>query len=296
MLPYHHRYPRSTIDRRKDYSWPGDKRLAFWISTAVEVFGFGAGLGVDPVILNAPPSHRNYAWREYGNRVGIWRLFELYDELKLPTSCVINSLVYDEYPEIFERIRKRGDDIIGHGRSNAERQTGMWEPDEKLMIDEVTNAIRKNEGAPPKGWIGPGVSETGVTLDLLKEVGYRYVLDWPCDDQPIWMDTRAGKILSIPYPMELNDIGQNIQRQHNAREFCDMIVDQFDEMVRKSVDQPLVCAISLHSYIAGQPFRLAPLRSALKHIVEHKHRDRVWITRADAISDYCYAMPAGVIG
>src|SRR5687768_2174379 len=119
MIPRQTRYARSIIEGRPDYSWPGDKRLAFWISTAVEVFGFGAGLGVDPVMPNAPQTHRNYAWRDYGNRVGVWRLFELYDELRLPTSCVINSLVYDEYPEIFERLRQRGDEIVAHGRTNS---------------------------------------------------------------------------------------------------------------------------------------------------------------------------------
>ena len=134
-----------------------------------------------------------------------------------------------------------------------------------------------------------------MTLDLLKEAGYTYVLDWPADDQPIWLNTRSGKILSVPYPLELNDAGQVIHRRHSTREFCDMIVDQFDEMVRQSEDQPLVCSISLHAYLVGQPFRLPPLRAALKHIVEHKHRDRVWFTRAADIADYCYAMEPGII-
>ncbi len=121
------------------------------------------------------------------------------------------------------------------------------------------------------------------------------MLDWPCDDQPIWLNTAGGPILNVPYPIELNDIGQIVQRQHNAREFADMIVDQFDEMIRQCEAQPLVCVVSLHTYIVGQPFRLGPLRRALEHIVGHPQRERVWFTRADAIADFCYALPPGVI-
>ncbi len=295
MLPNQTRYARSVITNRPDYSWPDGKRLAFWIGTNIEVFAYATGVGPDPVNLSTLQTHRNYAWRDYGNRVGVWRLFDLFDEMKLPVSCLVNSYLYDAYPEIFDRIRARGDAIVGHGRTNAEIQRGMWEEDERRLIAQVTETIEHHEGRKPKGWLGPGVTESNVTPDLLKEAGYTYVLDWPCDDQPVWLETRAGKILSVPYPFELNDIGQIVFRHHTAREFCDMMVDQFDEMVRQCVDRPLVCCVSLHSYIAGQPFRLTPLRKALKHIVGHQNRDRIWFTHSDAIADYCCAMQPGII-
>lgn len=295
MLPTQNRYVHSVITRHSDYSWPDGKRLAFWVSMNIEVFAYGTGIGPDPVSLSTLQTHRNYAWRDYGNRVGIWRLFDLFDEMKLPMPCLVNSLLYDAYPEIFERIRMRRDAIVGHGRTNAEIQRGMWEEDECRLIADATAAIEKYEGRRPKGWLSPGVTESSVTLDLLKEAGFTYVCDWPCDDQPVWLETRAGKILSIPCPFELNDIGQVVWRQHTAREFCDMMVDQFDEMVRQCIDQPLVYCVSLHTYIAGQPFRLTPLRKALKHIVEHPQRDRVWYTQSDAIADYCYSLKPGLI-
>ena len=295
MLLGHGRYGYSPITRRQDYCWPGGKRLAFYIATNVEVFAFQSGLGPDPVSLSDVQTHRNYAWRDYGNRVGVWRLFDLYEEFGLPSSCLINSYIYDYHPEIAERIRARGDDVVGHGRTNSERQKTLSEADERRLIAEATETIRKHEGRPPQGWLGPGSVESNVTLDLLAQAGYRYVLDWPCDDQPIWMKTSAGPILAIPYPFELNDIGQLIQRQHTPSEFADMIVDQFDEMLRRSVDQPLVCALSLHTYIVGQPFRIPPLRRALKHIAEHTRKERVWFTRADAISEHCYGIARGII-
>lgn len=295
MLPKQTRYGASAITGRADYSWPEGKRLAFWIAINIETFGFRSGVGPDPVMIGSPQTHRNYAWRDYGNRVGVWQLFDLFDEMGLPTSCLVNSYLYDEYPEIFERIRARGDAIVGHGRTNAEWQNGMWEDDERRLITDATATIESHEGQAPRGWLGPGSVESSVTPDLLKEAGYEYVLDWPCDDQPIWLDTRAGKILSVPYPFELNDIGQIVFRHHTAREFCDMLVDQFDEMVRQSVDRPLVCCVSLHTYIAGQPFRLAPLRKALQHIIEHQDRDRVWFTHSDAIAEHCYSLEPGII-
>jgi peptidoglycan/xylan/chitin deacetylase (PgdA/CDA1 family) len=164
MLPSHGRYAYSPIVKRPDYSWPEGKRLAFYIATNIEVFAFRAGVGPDPTSVTAAQNHRNYAWRDYGNRVGVWRLFDLYEELGLPSSCLVNSYVYDYHPDILERIRARGDDVVGHGRTNAERQTGLWELDEKRLIADATETIRKHEGAPPKGWLGGGSVESSATL------------------------------------------------------------------------------------------------------------------------------------
>lgn len=294
-LPHHNRYDYVPITARKDYSWPGNKRLAFWLATNIEVFAFEAGIGHDATKLGEPQTQRNYAWRDYGNRVGVWRLFDLYDELGISNTCVINSYMYDYHPDILERARLRGDAVVGHGRTNAEKQKGLWEGDERRLIEDVSDAIYKHEGARPKGWLGAGAAETKVTADLLQEADFKYVLDWPCDDQPIWLKTRSGKILSIPYPNEINDAGQLALRQHNMHEFCDMIVDQFDEMVEQSADQPLVCCISLHPYLIGQPFRLRQLRLALKHIANHQKKEQVWYTDSDSISDYCYGMESGII-
>ena len=183
MLPHHRRYQYSPLKTRPDYSWPDKKRLAFWVGTNIEVFAFQAGIGHDPTKLGEPQTQRNFAWRDYGNRIGIWRLFDLYEEFGLHTSCLINSYLYDYCPEICDFIRRRGDEFVGHGRTNAERQKGLWEDDERRLIADVTSTIEKHEGKKPKGWLGAAAAETNVTLDLLKEAGYTYCLDWPCDDQ-----------------------------------------------------------------------------------------------------------------
>ena len=294
-LPGHSRYDYSSINSRKTYSWPGNKRLAFYIALNIEHFAFLTGRGMDPSVRTGQQSTRNWAWRDYGNRIGNWRLFEILDELKLPATVLLNSMVCYEYPDIAEKIKQRGDDVVGHGRTNAETPEGRWEHDEKRMIEECTEVIEKSIGVRPRGWMGPGAIESRVTPDLLKEAGYTHLLDWPVDDQPIWMRTRSGPILSVPYPMELNDAGTLVSRDHTGRHFADMIVDQFEELLEQSEKQPLVFSLSLHGFIVGQPFRLRPLRQAIKHCVNHKHAKDVWFTRALAISDHCHKMAPGII-
>jgi len=294
-LPHHKRYDFLPIHKRKHYSWPGGKRLAFYVAMNIEHFAFQAGLGADPHNRGGPQTSRNYAWRDYGNRIGNWRLFDILDELKLPASILLNSAVCYEYPEIVEKIKARGDDVLGHGRTNAELLRGMWEDDERRVIQECVEVIEKHVGVRPTGWMGAGALESNVTPDLLKEAGFTHLLDWPIDDQPMWMKTRAGPILSVPYPMELNDAGSLALRDHTGRDFADMIVDQFEEMLEQSEQQPLVFSLSLHGFILGQPFRLRPLRQAIKHCAQHKLKDQIWFTRAGEIAKYCFTLDRGIL-
>lgn len=294
-LPTHGRYDYSAITKRADYSWPGGRRLAVHVALNVEYFAFGRGLGHVLGAESPPPSHRDYSWRDYGNRVGFWRLLELLDELKLPGNHLVNSGIFENYPEIPEAIRARGDEFIAHGRTNSERPGLLWEPDEARLISDVTQTIERFQGAPPRGWMGPWMSQSTTTPDLLKEAGYEFMMDWPCDDQPIWMRTRSGPILSVPYPVEINDSPQMLARHHAAEEFARMIVHQFDEMLRQSERQPLVCGIALHTMIVGQPYRLHVLREALQHIVNHPDRHKVWLARPGEIADHIKSLPAGVV-
>ena len=296
MLPTHTRYEYSMIDRRPAYDWPGGKRLAFYIGSNVEYFAFGTGTGSDPAFgAAARQTQRNYAWRDYGHRVGMWRLFDLLEELKLPAAHNMSSLICTHRPDLVERMRARGDEIIGHGRTQSERQGSMWEDDEASMVAEATALIEAAYGRRPYGWMGAGMSHTPVTVDVLQEAGYKFLMDWCCDDQPFWMKARAGRILCVPYPLEVNDSVALLFRQQSARDFADMIVDQFDEMIEQCVDQPLVCTVALHPMTMGQPFRLGLLRNALRHVVNHPKRDRVWFTLPGKIADHCAALPAGIV-
>jgi allantoinase len=293
MLKSHGRYDYSAITRRPDYSWPGGKRLAVFIALNIEHFIFGEGLGSDLAVPMPPPNHRSYAWRDYGNRVGFWRLLELFDELGLPVAMQANTEIYDYAPEIMEAVRQRGDEVVGHGRTNAETQTDMSEAEEAAMLKEVYETITRHEGKPPAGWLGPWLGETYVTPDLLKETGFSYTLDWPCDDQPIWLRTRSGPLLSVPYPLEINDSPAIVFRRNTAADLADMMIDGFDEMRRQSEKQPLVFGISLHTFVMGQSFRIPHLRRALEHITAHA--GEVWFTHPGRIAEHAASLPPGTV-
>jgi len=294
-LKKHGRYDYSPITARPVYDWPDGKRLAVYLALNIEHFSFGEGLGHSPTNPGTQPDVRNYGWRDYGLRVGIWRVFDLLDELGLPACHLMNSAIYDYAPQIPARIRARGDEFVGHGRTNSEQQGDFDENGERALIGEVTEAYRRHEGAGPGGWMGPWISESHFTPDLLKEAGYRYVMDWPCDDQPVWMRTRAGPILSIPYHIEINDSPAQLTRRHTARDFTEMVTGHFEEQLRQSRNQPLVFSLALHTFVVGQPYRLAGLRDILSHIVNHAEAGRVWFTRPREIADHIASLPRGTV-
>jgi peptidoglycan/xylan/chitin deacetylase (PgdA/CDA1 family) len=289
-LPTHGRYDYLPINARPDYHWPGGKRLAVYLALNQEHFAFGEGLGLELVPGSPQPDVLNFSWRDYGNRVGAWRLLELFEEFAMPCAALANSAMYDYAPQLMAAHRARGDEIVGHGRSNSERQGILDETAERRLIAESTARITEEEGAQPDGWLGPWISQSRVTPDLLAEAGYRYLLDWCMDDQPIRLRVRdGGSILAVPYPQELNDIPMIGRRQLDATAFADMIIDNFDEMLRQSAGQPLVMGIALHGYLMGQPYRLKHLRRALAHIAAH--RDALWITTPGAIAAHCLSLP-----
>ncbi|MBX9932095.1 MAG: polysaccharide deacetylase family protein [Methylobacterium sp.] len=283
--PGHGRYGYSALPDRPLYDWPGGKRLAVYLALNLETFDFGSGLGAELAPGGPQPDVLNYAWRDWGNRVGAWRIRDMLDALDMPASVLVNSRLYEDCPSLVEAFRARGDEIVAHGRTNAERQGVLDETSERALIEEATRILADQEGVAPAGWLGPWISQSKVTPDLLAEAGYRYLLDWAHDDQPVWFATReGGRILSVPYPQELNDIPAVVARKDTGRAFAEAIVDAFDEMLEQSRTAPLVMGIALHPYIVGQPHRLRPLRAALQHIAAH--REAIWLTTAGGIASF----------
>ncbi|KAF0104546.1 MAG: polysaccharide deacetylase [Rhodospirillaceae bacterium] len=293
-LRTHDRYDYVPLRGRADYSWPAGRRLAVYFALNLEHFSYGEGLGAELAPGGPHPDILNYAWRDYGNRVGAWYMLDAFDALRLPLAALVNSVMYDYAPELVAACRARGDEIVGHGRTNAERQGVLGEADERTLIAEATSRLAGAEGRPPEGWLGPWISHSHVTPDLLAEAGYRYLLDWCMDDQPVWFRCRgARRILAVPYPQEVNDIPQIAGRKIGGDAFADIIVDQFDEMLELSQERPLVMGVALHAYLVGQPHRLRHLKRALRHIA--KHRDRIWLTTPGAIARHCLSLPAGIV-
>jgi len=288
----HDRYPYSAITERAPYDWPAGKRLAVYVAVNLEWFSFGEGLGAELAPGGPQPDVLNYAWRDYGNRAGVFRLAELFASLKLPISLLVNADIYRHAPQTVTAFADA--EIIGHGRSNSERQGTLGEADERALIAETTRAIEQHSGTRPHGWLGPWISQSHVTPDLLQEGGYTYLLDWCHDDQPTWMKTRKGRILSVPYPQELNDIPQIVARKREGADFADMIVDAFDVLHDECAKRPLVMGIALHPYIVGQPHRFKHLARALKHLASRAD-DRVWLTTSGAIAAHAAALPPGIV-
>ncbi len=296
-LPGHGRFDYRPITRRPDYRWPGGAGLAVYLGFNVEHFAFGEGLGAEIGPASPQPDVLNYSWREYGNRVGAWRCLELFDRLGLPAAAIINTALYTHAPELVAAIVARGDELVGHGHSNAERQGGLAESAERELLLHCRARIVEQGHAAPTGWLSPWISESLHTPDLLAETGYRYTLNWCHDDQPLRMRTRSGRPLwAVPYPQELNDIPMIVARRMDAKDFAQMIVDQFDEMLEQSRQQPLVMGIALHPYLVGQPYRLRHLRRALEHIAAVRDRGGLWFTTPGAICSHLDALAADAPG
>lgn len=291
----HDRYNYSPIFERPQFDWPNGKRLALYVALNVEHFSFGGVFGHTPTSLGPPPDPRNYAWRDYGLRVGIWRIFDLMEELGLPLCHLLNASVCERFPQITDRIRGRGDEVVGHGYTNSERQSEMDQKAEAAMIQNSTDILARHFGKRPTGWMGPWIAETAITPDLLKEAGYSYLMDWPADDQPFWMQTRTGPILSVPYPIEINDSPTMLSRAQSATDFRQMIIDHFETMLQLSKAQSLVFGVSLHTFVAGQPFRLTQIRQALQHVLRHPGIESVWITTPGEIARYSAGLPKGIV-
>lgn len=281
-LKTHGRYDYNPIVGRPDYNWPDGKRLAVYLGFNVEHFEFGQGLGAK-LAPSGDPDVMNFAWRDYGNRVGAWRCLDLFEELKMPAGVLLNTALYDYAPDLIRAFRERGDEMIGHGHTNAERQADMPREAEQKLIAYCTDRMRKEEGKAPEGWLSPWISESHDTPDLLAAAGYTYTLNWCHDDQPLPFTTKHGTLWSIPYPQEINDIPAVVGRLNSAEEFAAMIIDCYDEMLTQSAKQPLVMGIALHPYIVGQPHRLKNLRRALRHITQS---GRAWITTPVAIKNH----------
>ena len=283
-LRQHGRYAYQPITQRPDFHWPGDRRLAVFVAINLEHYAFGEGLVEDLVPHMPPPDVLNNSWRDYGNRVGAWRMLSLFRSLQMPVSLLINSELYGACPELIKAYREAGAEIAAHGRTNSEHQGELDEAAERALIDQVTRTIAAHEGVPPAGWLSPWIAETLQTPDLLQEAGYRYLMDWCMDDQPVWLRTRGGHILSLPYPQEINDSAAIMGRQVGAAEFADMVIDQFDELLLQSREQPLCMGIALHAMVIGQPFRMKHLRRAMAHI--QRHQSQCWFATAGDIARF----------
>jgi peptidoglycan/xylan/chitin deacetylase (PgdA/CDA1 family) len=294
MLISQGRFAYRSIADRPRFRWPGGAGVALYFALNVEHYAWDEGLVEDLVPGMTKPDVLNPSWREYGTRVGAWRILRLFEAHGLPLTILLNSALLDHAPGFVAACTKLGHEISCHGRTNSESQAGLDEAAERALIAEATRRIAEVTGTAPAGWLGPWLSETARTPELIRQAGYRYILDWCADDQPFWLATADGPLLALPYSQEVNDSVVIMGRQADAAAFADMVIDQIDQLIADAQDGvALACGIALHTNIIGQPFRRKHLGRALDHI--RARAGDLWITRGAEIADFIHADPSRAV-
>jgi peptidoglycan/xylan/chitin deacetylase (PgdA/CDA1 family) len=276
----HGRFPYSAIIDRPPLRWPNDAHVALWIVPNVEHFRYettfpdgNAKTGPDVIA---------YSKRDYGNRVGIWRLMKLLDRYKIRATVALNADICDYEPRIVEEGNRRGWEWMSHGMTNSVRLPELSDEDGRRMIEDSLAKIEAASGHRVRGWMGPGLAQTNRTLDYLKGAGLDYVADWLNDDQPYMMQTEHGPLCSLSYNDDLDDKGVYERIGAMPWDMRDMIKDQFDVLYREGEQSGVVMTIAVHPYLSGVPHRIKYLDEALAYINSHDH---IWWATGGEIVD-----------
>ena len=263
------RVPYSAIVDRPTLSLPNGARLAVW--TIVNVEEWSIERNMPRTVLPPPygqplmPDLPNWAWHEYGMRVGFWRFLEALNKFNLKATLAINGSVCKSYPRVAEAGLKAGWEFMGHGY--IQRPMHHLE-DQRQQIFDAVAAIKAFTGKKPRGWESPGLTETYDTIDWLAEAGIEYVADWVLDDQPCLIKTAHGPMVSVPYTVEMNDIAMMVLQNHPSEEWLRRGIDQFDRLYREGGDSARIMAISVHPYITGVPHRIGYLEKLYEYILQ----------------------------
>jgi len=271
----------SPITERPRIAWPDGKKVAVYVGLNIEHFVPGRpSTSIWPGTADLVPDALNHGWRDYGARVGVWRVIDSLDRHGLRASALLNSTVVDHYPQIVKAGRERNWAWLAHGRTNSELHTGLTIDEERRVLAEITDTIAAGTGQRPRGWLGPGLTETANTPALLAELGFRYVLDWTNDDQPYPLT--APGMISVPYTVELNDL-LLFPRGITGPEFLQMVRDQYEQLLADSQDSGRVLALALHPFVIGQAFRAKYLDRALEFLAAQPD---AWLATSDDIAEH----------
>jgi peptidoglycan/xylan/chitin deacetylase (PgdA/CDA1 family) len=278
------RFDYSSIADRRPWKLPRGARIAVWTIVNVEAWDIEKPMARQ--YLTAPqgvatvPDVPNWAWHEYGMRVGFWRLLEALARRKIRATTAINAQVCESYERVAGAMRDAGWEFMGHGVVQGALHLL---PDQRAAIRQAIELLKKFTGKKPKGWLGPGLTETWETLDILAEEGIEYVSDWVMDDQPCEIRTTAGPLVSVPYSLELNDIPMMVIQHHASSAWLERVRDQFDRLYAEGAKQPRVMALAVHPYISGVPHRIRYFEAAYDHM---RKKPGVWFTTGEEIYEW----------
>jgi peptidoglycan/xylan/chitin deacetylase (PgdA/CDA1 family) len=257
----------SAIVDRPPLKLPNNARLIFWTVVNYEVWDIGKPMArqVIPAPTGVPllPDVPNWSWHEYGMRVGAWRFFELYERLGIKPSLSANARICEDYPRVAEQAKRAGWEFMGHA---YEQGPIHKEADQVAMINRSMDVIEKFTGTRPVGWMGPGLTQTLETPDLLAKAGVKYIADWVYDDEPTVIKTANGPLVTLPYTVELNDIPMMIVQYHQSDYLLKRTIDQFDRLYAESAQRAKIVALAIHPYISGQPHRIKYLEAIYDYV------------------------------
>ena len=279
------RVPYTSIVNRKPFTLPHNARVAVW--TIVNVENWLPETAMPRTVLSPPmgqpllPDVANWCWHEYGMRVGFWRFLEVLKSRNLRATFAVNGTACTLYPEVCQAALDAGWDFMGHGFVQKPMHSL---DDQAAAIGQTIDAIRAFTGKAPRGWESPGLTQTRDTVDLLAAAGIEYVADWVLDDQPVHIPTQQGKIVSVPYSVEINDVVISAVQQHPSDELLRRGRDQFDQLYKEGATVPRVMAISIHPYLTGVPHRIRYLEALYDYISAHE--GVVMCTGADILDIY----------
>ena len=266
----HQRLPYSAIVDRKPLKLPRGVRLVVWPIVNVEVWDIDRPMPRQalppPTGVTRLPDVPHWAWHEYGNRVGFWRLKAALDRLKITPSLSINARVCLDYPRIAEAARDAGWEFMGHAYDQLPIHKSE---DQAAMINRSMDVIEKFTGKRPVGWLGPGLTQTLETPDLLAEAGVKYIGDWVYDDEPTTIKTTHGPLVTLPYTIELNDIPMMMVQHHQSDYLLKRMIDQFDRLYAESEKSAKIVSLAIHPYISGQPHRIKYLEAIYDYVNKH---------------------------
>lgn len=271
---------------RPRIEWPGGARVAFWVAPNIEFYELDPPANPHRKAWPVPsPAVVGYSHRDYANRVGHWRMMEVMDACGVRGSVSLSVAVCQHHPEIIAACVDRDWEVFSHGIYNTRYCYGMDEAQERAIIEDAIETVRDATGQTIAGWLAPALTHTERTMDLLAEYGLKYTCDLFQDDQPQPIKVKSGRLISMPYSLEINDHYGFFVYNMSPREYADTLKRQFDQLYEEGAASGTVMCIPLHSYLIGQPHRIGPFAEALDYITGH---DDVWVTTAREIADYYY--------
>lgn len=278
-------YDYAPYNTRPPLVWPDGKSIAVWVAPNLEFYELDPP--AHPQRKSWPRPHPDvvgYGHRDYANRVGHWRMAEVMERHGFKGSVSLSVALCQHHPDVVMHAHELGWEMFSHGIYNTRYIYGMDEAQERAVIEDAIRTVKDLTGQTIKGWLGPALTHTPRTMDLLAEYGFTYTCDFYHDDQPTPIRTKAGKLLSIPYSLEINDHYGFFVYNMSPRAYADTLIRQFERLAAEGDrGSGTVMCIPLHSYLIGQPHRIGPFEEALKHIAADP---RVWITTAGAITDH----------